>query len=194
MGLARRLPKGEDPAFDKSLENFQNGTDEYRNLKLKYIACFREAPSVVSNGVWLIGGEKPIIIGKGYMEQRQIVGKNYIEIDIDVSSFRSARLVVGKVIDHSQKVVMEEMLVLEGQTPDELPERPLAAWRNPKVDADLILIDLDESILQDPATKPASPSPVASMPTASVHDMRIASPRNGPLPMAPDPETTQTSL
>lgn len=145
--MVRKLPKGEDPVFDQLFDDFVCGTEEFRNLRLKHLSQMVQAPSVVTNAIWLMGGEKPVIIGKGYLDQRQFVGKNYIEIDVDVSPSRAAKMVVGKVIDQGIHVVMEEMLVLEGHSAEELPERPLCSWRWIRVLADSALIDLDEAIL-----------------------------------------------
>jgi len=147
--LVRKLPKGDDPAFDRLFDAFVTGTEEFRNTRLKHLCSMRVAPSAVTGAIWLMGGEKPVIIGKGYIEQKQYVGNNFVEIDVDVSTSRTAKMIVGKVIDNVTSVVMEEMLVLEGQSPDELPERPLAAWRWLQINVDSCIIDLDESILSE---------------------------------------------
>jgi len=156
--MVRKLPKGEDPAFDNLFDGFLTGTEEFRNSRLKHLSSMRLAPSVVSNAIWLLGGEKPVIIGKGYMEQKQYVGKNYIEIDVDITPSRAARMVVGKVVDHAASVIMEEMLVLEGHSPEELPERPLFAWRWLKINPDACIIELDESILNDADEAASAPA------------------------------------
>jgi len=161
--MVRKLPKGEDPAFDNLFDDFLTGTEEFRNSRLKHLSAMRLAPSVVSNAIWLLGGEKPVIIGKGYMEQKQYVGKNFIEIDVDITPSRAARMVVGKVVDHAASVIMEEMLVLEGHSPEELPERPLFAWRWLKINPDACIIELDESILNDVDEVASTPAKSAAL-------------------------------
>lgn len=144
--LVRQLPAGEDPSFDTLWNKFMSGTDDFRNARLKHLSKMREAPAVVTNAIWWFGGEKPVIIGKGYLEQKCFRGSNYVEVDVDISGSKSARMVVGKVLDHGSSVVMEEMICLEGQSEEELPERPLGAWRWHRVSVDTCLVHLPELV------------------------------------------------
>mmetsp|Transcript_31210 Transcript_31210/g.85599 ORF Transcript_31210/g.85599 Transcript_31210/m.85599 type:complete len:684 (+) Transcript_31210:57-2108(+) len=154
--LARRIPKGEDPRFDQLFGNFCESGDAYRNARLKHLCRFEKAPQIVLNAIWMLGGEKPVIIGNGYMDQRHHIGKNYVEVDVDISTSWMARKVVGKVLHHGAKVVMDEMIVIEGQEARELPERPIAAWRWINVDCAKTLIPLDmASIESSPAAADA---------------------------------------
>lgn len=147
--LWQRLPFGEDAAFDGLLETFLNGDDKFRNLRLKHLCRLREAPSIVSNAIWMIGGERPVIIGKGYLDQRYFRGPNFLEVDVDISPSKMVKMVAGKVLSNGRKVVIEEMLVIEAQTANELPERPLGAWRFARVDAEAIMVDVSDDALVD---------------------------------------------
>lgn len=147
--LVRRLDKNADPAFDRLFNRFVSEGEDFRNARLKYMCRFPVAPAVVQNCIWQAGGEKPVIIGTGYLDQRHYSGGNFIEVDVDISSSRTVSMTVGKVLLHTAKVVMEEMIAVEGQSADELPERPLASFRWIRVNPDIVACELDEAFLLD---------------------------------------------
>jgi hypothetical protein len=144
--MVRRLPSNEDETFDRLLNKYVTGDETFRNNRLKYLYKIRDAPSAVHMALRSFGKERPVIIGnKGHMDQQNYTGSNYVEVDIDTSSSWLARMVVGKINSNAAKIVIEEMLVLEGQEPGELPERPLASWRWVHLNPEQSLVDFEAS-------------------------------------------------
>mmetsp|Transcript_5123 Transcript_5123/g.9802 ORF Transcript_5123/g.9802 Transcript_5123/m.9802 type:complete len:300 (+) Transcript_5123:106-1005(+) len=121
----RNLPIGEDPIFDRTWERYKAGDEEYRNVRMKYLPNLRVAPWLVTSAVDLLGGQRPVIMGKGYLEQKNFSGSNYVEFDVDVGSSSIAKSVGGTVLNYSSGVVLDEAFVVEGKEEDELPERML---------------------------------------------------------------------
>lgn len=145
--LRRTLPEGSNPIFDSLLSRFFAEGEGFQNQRLKYLCKLLEAPWVVINGIWLAGGEKPVLIGNGYMDQKCYTGANYVEVDVDITPSIPLGMLASTVIGSATSVVMEEMLVVEGRSGDELPELPLGAWRWVRVDVEACLEDVDESSL-----------------------------------------------
>lgn len=145
--LVRKMPIGHDPIFDRLFENWRVGTDDYRNSRLKFIPCIREAPRTVKNAVWVLGGERPSLLGKGKLKQTFELGPNYLEVDIDGSASTTAAMGLSLTLSHSAKMTFEEMLVIEGQDPKELPERPLAAWRFQRLNVNECIGSVDADVL-----------------------------------------------
>jgi hypothetical protein len=142
--MSRRLPSSEDKAFDNLLGRYLAGDETFRNNRLKYLYKLRDATASVHSALRVFGKERPVIIGnKGNMNQLNFSGPNYVEVDIDTSSSWLARMVVGKINAQAPKLIVEEMLVLEGQTEAELPERPLACWRWVHLDPDASIVDIE---------------------------------------------------
>jgi hypothetical protein len=131
------LPHGarKDPsnaAFFKCFDHFLKGNDKERNHRLKVIPCVAEGPWIVRAA---IGGGKeshkgvtPTLIGEkvttSYFE-----GHDYLEMDcntaIDAVAVTSAKL----AIQHSQKLVVDAGVVIQGESDDELPEKLLGVAR-----------------------------------------------------------------
>jgi hypothetical protein len=148
--MCRRMPINEDKAFDQLFGRYVTGDDVFKNNRLKYLYKIRDAPAAVHTALRAFGKERPVIIGnKGHMDQQNFTGNNYVEVDIDTSSSWLARMVVGKINANAAKIVIEEMLVLEGQAESELPERPLAAWQWLHITPDQVLVDQEN--LEAPA-------------------------------------------
>lgn len=145
--MVRNQDDDEGPEFANIFGKFVQQDEGFRNLRLKHLCTFREAPWIVTSAISWMGGEKPVIIGKGFMDQRHYQGANWIEVDVDISTSRTAKMTVGKVIDNGTAVVMEEMIVIEGQSAEELPERPIASWRWNHINCDASMTLLDESLL-----------------------------------------------
>jgi hypothetical protein len=61
-------------------------------------------------------------------------GRNYFEVDVDVSSSSVAAAVVGLVMGATKAVVVDMAIVLEGHAADELPEALLGTVRLNRVD------------------------------------------------------------
>jgi len=127
---ARKDPS--NAAFFKCWDRFVKGNEKERNHRVKVIPCVAEGPWVVRAA---IGGGKeshkgvtPTLIGEK-VTTHYFDGNDYIEMDcntaIDAVAVTSAKL----AFQHSQKLVVDAGVVLQGETPDELPEKMLGVAR-----------------------------------------------------------------
>ena len=116
---------------------------------MKYLPNLRTAPWLVTSAVDLLGGQRPVIMGKGYLQQKSYSGSNYVEFDVDIGSSSIAKVslqihcksmggtlsspssrlsrqsVAGTVLGYCGSLVLDEAFVVEGKEEDELPERML---------------------------------------------------------------------
>lgn len=123
------------------LQRFVDGDDEFRNSRLKLI------PSV-PKGSWIVRqsvGSTPCLLGKA-VDCNYIRGPKYLEVDVDIGSSTVANGVLGLVIGVITTLVVDMAFLVQGNTPDELPERLIGAVRishlelktavDPKLDPD----------------------------------------------------------
>ncbi|CAN4077301.1 unnamed protein product [Withania somnifera] len=106
------------------LQRFVDGDDEFRNSRMKLI------PSV-PKGSWIVRqsvGSSPCLLGKA-VDCNYIRGPKYLEIDVDVGSSTVANGVMGLVIGVITSLVVDMAFVVQGNTPDELPEPLIGAAR-----------------------------------------------------------------
>lgn len=130
-----RKQTGEDDApFELALERYKQCSNEEKDLKLKYICKIPNAPFMLRGAVATFGGFRPVIMGKGYLEQHHFSGPNYIEVDVDVGSSRIARGIMGVVVPQLKKLIVDEAFLIESQRDDELPERFLGLSRGVRFD------------------------------------------------------------
>ena len=61
-------------------------------------------------------------------------GPGYFEIDVDVGSSRSAATAVGLVSGATKSMVIDMAVLLEGKTPEQLPEQLLGTVRFSRLD------------------------------------------------------------
>ncbi|CAH0482813.1 unnamed protein product [Peronospora belbahrii] len=106
------------------MADFLEGSDEFRNERFKLIPCIVEGSFIVRQAV----GSTPALIGKK-LRQPTFRGKQYFELDVDIGSSAVANRVVGLVSGYTKKLVIDMGFVLEGQSPDELPERLFGSVR-----------------------------------------------------------------
>ncbi|KAJ4951312.1 hypothetical protein NE237_028144 [Protea cynaroides] len=99
------------------LGRFVDGTDTFRNARLKLI------PSIVE-GYWMVKravGTKTCLLGKAitcnYLRQ-----DNFLEIDVDIGSSSVARSVIGLVLGYITSIVVNLAILIEAKEEDELPE------------------------------------------------------------------------
>ncbi|GMI08861.1 hypothetical protein TrLO_g10188 [Triparma laevis f. longispina] len=130
----RVLCVGEDPVFDRTWDRYKKGDDEYRNLRMKYLPKLRVAPWLVTSAIDLLGGQRPVIMGKGYLKQNNYSGDNWVEFDIDIASSKIANSIAGTIMGYCSSLVINEAFVVEGKEEDELPERMLIQHEFRKVD------------------------------------------------------------
>ncbi|KAI4339418.1 hypothetical protein MLD38_024365 [Melastoma candidum] len=99
------------------LHRFVNGDDAFRNSRFKLIPY-------ISKGSWIVKqsvGKKACLVGQA-LETNYFRGKNYLELGIDVGSSTVARGVVSLVLGYLNNLVIEMAFVIQGNTPEELPE------------------------------------------------------------------------
>ncbi|CEG44159.1 START-like domain [Plasmopara halstedii] len=111
------------------MADFLNGSDEFRNERFKLIPCIVEGSFIVRQAV----GSTPSLVGKK-LRQPYHRGKQYFELDVDIGSSAVANRVVGLVSGYTKKLVIDMGFVLEGQNPDELPERLFGTCRLVHID------------------------------------------------------------
>jgi len=146
-------------------EMWRKGSSELRNKHFKYISDLNEAPYLLRKTISMLGGvRKPVIMGKGYLDQQYFDGPNYIEVDVDTSSSSIARSIMSKILGISEKCIVDEVFLLEGQEKQYLPERPLCMQRfihcnMPKISIDLQEKDLyTDQEIEERNSLPLSPS------------------------------------
>ncbi|KAL9663534.1 hypothetical protein QQ045_018923 [Rhodiola kirilowii] len=106
------------------LHRFVDGDDEFRNSRMKLI------PSV-PKGSWIVRqsvGSTPCLLGKA-VDCTYIRGPSYLEIDVDIGSSTVANGVLGLVIGVITSLVVDMAFLVQGNTPEELPEQLVGAVR-----------------------------------------------------------------
>jgi Protein ENHANCED DISEASE RESISTANCE 2, C-terminal len=119
-----------DAVERRLLESFLEGSDEFRNSRLKII------PNVV-DGPWIARkacGTTPAIIGKKLTTTYQYEAGRFIEATIDVFSSTAARTMLGVLVSAAKRLVIDVAVLVEGQRPDELPERIIGGFKVRYVD------------------------------------------------------------
>jgi len=131
------LPKGarKDPKNKKfflSYDAFLNGDDRERNHRGKFILCVAEGPWIVKAA---IGGKDgshkgvtPTLIGEK-VTTTYYKGEDYLEVDYNTAIDNVAVTSSKLAFQHSQKLVVDVAVVLQGETEDELPEKILGSVR-----------------------------------------------------------------
>uniref|UniRef100_A0A7N0UZT0 Protein ENHANCED DISEASE RESISTANCE 2 C-terminal domain-containing protein n=1 Tax=Kalanchoe fedtschenkoi TaxID=63787 RepID=A0A7N0UZT0_KALFE len=128
------------------LQRFVDGDDKFKNSKLKLIPSipkihnfpsllFLPHPSLnqasISYGSWIVRksvGSTPCLLGKA-VDCTYIRGPSYLEIDVNIGSSRVANGVLGLVTGAITSAVVDMAFLLQGDAPEELPERLIGAVR-----------------------------------------------------------------
>lgn len=126
--LRKGAREGIDSALERALSRFKGGSEEEKNSQLKYVFRVVDAPSAVKTAVSYMGGERPVLIGKA-LTTKYNSGKNYLEVNMDVSSSKIASAINGTILKNVESLVMDCSWLLEGQKDEELPERVLCKIR-----------------------------------------------------------------
>ncbi|KAL8516007.1 hypothetical protein ACS0TY_014616 [Phlomoides rotata] len=106
------------------LESFVKGDDAYRNSRFKLIPY-------ISKGSWIVKqsvGKKACLVGQA-LEINYFRGKNYLELGVDIGSSTVARGVVSLVLGYLNNLVIEMAFLVQGNTPEELPEYLIGTCR-----------------------------------------------------------------
>eukprot|EP00992_Anisonema_acinus_P000826 TRINITY_DN10297_c0_g1_i1.p1 TRINITY_DN10297_c0_g1~~TRINITY_DN10297_c0_g1_i1.p1 ORF type:complete len:276 (-),score=60.76 TRINITY_DN10297_c0_g1_i1:430-1206(-) len=110
--------------FGRTLRRFIEAPQSERLLRLKCIPKLVNAPWAVKSVI----PQRPVILGTR-CRMPVTVRDNYLEIDYEVGSHRLADKIYRGIERQSKHVVVDLAFILEGQTEDELPERPLFVIR-----------------------------------------------------------------
>ena len=105
---------------------------DFRNTRMKIIPSILEGNMVVRAAVRPV----PAIIGRKVV-QRYFRSDDYLEIDIHVGSSIIASNIVGVVRGYAKNMVGDVGIVLQGETPDELPEKLLCCVTMNKVNVNI---------------------------------------------------------
>ena len=136
--------KGHEPEYDgpvpplddlspaeRTLCRWLMGDDKHKNSTLKIVPVAVKAPWVVKS---VVGG-KPAIIGTKmpvtYVYQKP-QGPNkqmYLEADMDVVASSAARGILSVVRSYTSGLTLDLGFVIQGNSPDELPEQMLGGVR-----------------------------------------------------------------
>jgi len=139
----RKLPVGEDKAFDKVLKKYREGDAKYRSSRFKLVPEVQEAPMAIKGLInTLLGGLRPVLIGNK-LTCTHYTGKNYIEIDIDTGSSRIVSFAASSMVQAFSGITAFTGFLIEGREEDELPERMLAIHSLTKIAIGDVSIDYD---------------------------------------------------
>lgn len=119
------IPQSTESKFQKLYSKFLNDkSDTFRRSRLKII------PSIVS-GPWIATTtipNRPAITGTKFTH-RYFRGKNYMEVDMDLSSSAVASRIVSLCRGYASKLVIDLSFTLQGESGAELPEKIFASAR-----------------------------------------------------------------
>jgi len=121
----REPPVFNDAAFDRAWSRFKEADAKYRDLHLKYLPQLAKAPRAVESVITMLGGQRPVIMGKGYLAQQHSTGANYVEVDTDIQTSLVAKKIAGQFIGYCAALTIDEAFIIEAKREDELPERLL---------------------------------------------------------------------
>ncbi|BDA46094.1 probable translocator protein at N-terminal half [Coccomyxa sp. Obi] len=119
-----------DP-FDVTMMRFLEAEGDPKEVDKRRHGAFKIIPRI-TEGSWVVkqavGQNTPVLLGRK-LTTKYFRGPNYIEVDVDVGSSRSAANVVGLVQGALKSLVIDLAVLLEGHCTEELPERLLGTCR-----------------------------------------------------------------
>lgn len=125
-------------AFDRLLQQFIDGDDEFRDSTLKIIPRVSEGSWVVKKGV----GRVPAILGKKVKQTYHITrnddGSSVVEVDADLATSRIAGQIVGLIKSYCKTIVVDMSFLLQGDSEETLPESLIGGIRIHKADMDRV--------------------------------------------------------
>ncbi|KAL2920937.1 Protein ENHANCED DISEASE RESISTANCE 2 [Bienertia sinuspersici] len=114
------------------MDQFIKGDDGLRNSRLKLIANIVQGPWLVKTAV----GEQAICVIGRALSCKYCVGKNFLEVDIDIGSSVVANAIVHLAFGYITSLTVDLAFLIESQTASELPERLLGAFRFSELNPD----------------------------------------------------------
>jgi hypothetical protein len=115
---ARREGVEKDPIFERMLQDYMQGDDEFRDQRLKIIPGIGKGSFIAKSAI----GNKPGIVGTK-MKTQYYQGQNCFEVVVDVSSSATAASLMGVVSKFASGLDLELAFLFESKSKDELPER-----------------------------------------------------------------------
>lgn len=142
----------EQPPKDSLMQRFLDGDNAFRNSRFKLLANVVQGPWIVKTAV----GERAVcLLGKA-VTCNYIRGENFMEIDVDIGSSMMANAIVHLAFGYVTSLTVDLAFVLEGQTPNELPERILGAIRFANLDPEMAsTLDSDNSLREEFKERPS---------------------------------------
>lgn len=107
------------------MDQFVQGDDGFRDSRLKLIANIVKGPWIVKKAV----GEQAICIIGRALNCKYCVGKNFLEVDIDIGSSVVASAIVHLAFGYVTTLTVDLAFLIESQSDSELPEKLLGAFR-----------------------------------------------------------------
>jgi len=127
----KRPPDDEIPSSWLDLWNrFENGTDEFRNSRLKMYPLIQQGPFALRS----IAGKKPVLIGQK-IPLTYFKGSNFYEINLMCDKDNKlAKTAVKMSYGIATKLVVDLAFIIQAETEEDLPEMVLGCCRCEKLD------------------------------------------------------------
>jgi len=116
-----------DPQTELFKRFINEMSDQERNESFKIVPWVKEGPWLVKTA--LGKSPTPTVIGKKLTIDYYHVPGDHFEVSVDIYSSMAARNILGLVQGAAKKLIIEMSLVIEGKTPEDLPERVLASFK-----------------------------------------------------------------
>ncbi|XP_057810385.1 protein ENHANCED DISEASE RESISTANCE 2-like [Salvia miltiorrhiza] len=117
--------EGEPISSNPLLNNFVNGSDEYRDSRFKIVNKIVKGPRILKTAV---GRYSACLLGKA-VSCCYHRGADYLEIDVDIGSSTVASAILRLALGCVKAVTVDLGFLVEGQTEEELPEKLFGAVR-----------------------------------------------------------------
>lgn len=116
----------DDPIVEGSLlYRFIHEDDAFRNSRFKLINRIVRGPWIVRATV---GNHAACLLGRA-LTCRYLIGRNYLEIDVDIGSSAVAHAILHLALGYVTSVSVDMAFLIECQSDEELPEKLLGAVR-----------------------------------------------------------------
>jgi len=127
----KRPPNDEIPPSWLDLwDRFENGTDEFRNSRLKMYPLIQQGPFALRS----IAGKKPVLIGQK-IPLTYFKGSNFYEINLMCDKDNKlAKTAVKMSYGIATKLVVDLAFIIQAETVEDLPEMVLGCCRCEKLD------------------------------------------------------------
>ncbi|KAK2077069.1 hypothetical protein QBZ16_004702 [Prototheca wickerhamii] len=122
-----------ETAFLRALASFLEGDaaddDARRNRQFKMIPHISKGPWIMQKSV----GTTPVILGQK-LRTKYFRGEKYFEVDVDIGASSVAASITNMVIGATKSLTLDMAVLIEGQSPEHLPEQLLGIIRLANLD------------------------------------------------------------